>query len=154
MVLVCHLRFLVTNNRNQLLLIWAEWFYWKAMGQPGELSREDRGLETGRNKGNGQPRAGPILPPGPPPPSAPQQHRSKCFKTWAPLLSSLQTGIKVFCAATEVSAYTVWALGLGLGPCWCLQLGESSPLAWPSTVTGSSDRPWGEVPFHGCTKAD
>ena len=62
--------------------------------------REDRGLETGRNKGNGQPRAGPILPPGPPPPSAPQQHRSKCFKTWAPLLSSLQTGIKVFCAAT------------------------------------------------------
>ena len=55
----------------------------------------------------------------------PQHHRSKCSKVWAPLLSSLQTGIGVFCAETEASAHTVWALGLCLRPRWCFQLGES-----------------------------
>ena len=97
----------------------------ESYGEAWGIVREGRGLEIGRNKGNGQPRAGRILPPGLPPPSAPEHHTSKCSKTWAPLLLSLQTGIRVFCAETEVSAHTVWALGLCLEPCWCFQLGES-----------------------------
>lgn len=45
----------------------------ESYGEAWGIVREDRGLETGKNKGNGQPRAGRILPPGPPPPSAPQE---------------------------------------------------------------------------------
>lgn len=79
---------------------------------------------SGRNKENGQPRVRGGHTPRLYTLSTTATHE-QCSKTWAPPLQFCRQ-TKVFVLRTEVSAHTVWALGVCLEPCWCFQLGGVS----------------------------